>query len=94
MNVKVLTKSSNELKIEVEGAGHTLGNLVQKHLMEDSHVDLAGYNIPHPLAGNAIIFVRTKGKAKPEEVLLKAIENAREMDKEFADLLKAAIKKA
>lgn len=94
MNVKVLIKSSNELKVEIEGAGHTLGNLVQKRLMEDSHVDLAGYNVPHPLTASAIIFVRTKGRAKPEEVLLRAIEAARETDKEFGDLLKAALKKS
>ena len=94
LSVKVLNKSSNELKIEIEGAGHTLCNLVQKQLSEDERVDLAGYNVPHPLSSSATIFVRTKGRARPEEVLFEAIEGAREMNKEFGDELKKALKKS
>lgn len=94
MTVKVLSKSFNELKVEIEGVGHTLCNLVQKRLMEDDHVDLAGYNVPHPLSSSAVIFVRTKGRAKPEEVLSKAVESAREMNKEFGEQLKKALKKS
>jgi len=61
MKVNVLKKTSNELKIEVEGAGHTLCNLLQKELLEEDNVDMAGYDIPHPLASNSVIYVRTKG---------------------------------
>jgi DNA-directed RNA polymerase subunit L len=93
MKVKVLKKASNELKIEIEGAGHTICNLVQKKLLEYDAVDLAGYDIPHPLSSSAIIYVRTKGKAKPEEVLRKAVEEAREANKEFSKELAMALKK-
>jgi DNA-directed RNA polymerase subunit L len=89
----VLKKASNELKIEVEGMGHTLCNMLQKMLSENEKVDLAGYDIPHPLASNPIIYVRTKGKAKPEEALLKAIERARNVNKEFREELEKALKK-
>ena len=92
MKVKVLKKEANELKIEIEGAGHGLCNLLQKRLLEDEKVDLAGYDIPHPLASNPIIYVRMKGKAKPEIGLLKAVENAREMNKIFNKELKKALK--
>ncbi|MCS7115273.1 MAG: DNA-directed RNA polymerase subunit L [Nitrososphaerota archaeon] len=92
MKVKVLKKGENELKIEVEGAGHTLCNLLQKKLLEDEDVDLAGYDIPHPLASNPIIYVRTKGKETPEEALLKAVERVREMNKEFGTELQKALK--
>jgi DNA-directed RNA polymerase subunit L len=92
MKIKVLKKTENELKIEVEGAGHTLCNLLQKRLLEDENVDLAGYDIPHPLASNPIIYVRTKGKEKPEEALLKAVKKAREMNKEFSKELQKALK--
>jgi DNA-directed RNA polymerase subunit L len=94
ITVKILNKSSNELKIEVEGAGHTLCNLVQKRLMEDEHVDLAGYDVPHPLSSSAMIFVRTKGRTRPEEVLSKAVESARNLNKEFGEQLKKALKKS
>jgi DNA-directed RNA polymerase subunit L len=54
-------------------------------------VELAGYNIPHPLASNPIIYIRTKGKVKPEEALRKAVERARKMTKEFSKELKKAL---
>lgn len=93
MKVKVLKKTGNELKIEVEGAGHTLCNLLQKKLLEDEDVDLAGYDIPHPLASNSIIYLRTKGDVAPEVALLKAVEKVREMNREFEKELQKAIEK-
>ena len=92
MKVKILKKISNELKIEVEDVGHTLCNLLQKKLLEDENVDLAGYNIPHPLASNSVIYVRTKGNTTPEEALRRAVEKAHKMNKEFSKELKKALK--
>ena len=92
LKVNVVTKTRNELKIEVEGAGHTIGNLLQKKLLEEDDVDLAGYDIPHPLAANTTIYIRTKGKAKPEQVLKNALEKTREMNKEFSRVLAKALK--
>ena len=92
MKVKVLKKEANELKLEIEGADHGLCNLLQKKLLEDAKVDLAGYDVPHPLASSPIIYVRIKGKAKPEEALLKAADNAREMNSSFSKELKKALK--
>lgn len=76
----------------MEGAGHTLGSLLQKKLLEEENVDLAGYDIPHPLASNPVIYVRTKGKTKPELILKNAIEKTREMNKEFGKELARALK--
>ncbi|MEM3622259.1 MAG: DNA-directed RNA polymerase subunit L [Candidatus Bathyarchaeia archaeon] len=94
MKIKTLKKTSNELKIEVEGVGHTLCNLLQKRLLEDENVDLAGYDIPHPLASNSVIYVRTKGNVKPEEALLRALEKTREMNEIFRKEIEKALKKA
>jgi DNA-directed RNA polymerase subunit L len=93
MKVKTLKKTSNELKIEVEGMGHTVCNLLQKRLSEDEDVDLAGYDMPHPLASNSVIYVRTKGRVKPEEALLRAVEKVREMNKGFGKELGRSLKK-
>lgn len=93
MKAKILKKTSSELKIEVEGVGHTICNLLQKRLLEDENVDLAGYDIPHPLASNSVIYIRTKGNAKPEEALRNAVKKAREMNKKFSKELKKALKK-
>ena len=92
MKVNVLKKTSNELRIEIEGAGHTVCNLLQKKILDEKGVDIAGYDIPHPLTPNAVIYVRTKGTAKPEQVLRDALESARGMNKEFSRELVRALK--
>jgi DNA-directed RNA polymerase subunit L len=92
LKVKVLKKKANELKIEVEGASHGLCNLLQKKLLEDESVDLAGYDVPHPLASNPVIYVRMKGSAKPEAALIKAADEAREANNAFGKELKKALK--
>lgn len=92
MKVKVLKKTANEIRIEIEGSGHGLCNLLQKKLLEDKSVDMAGYDIPHPLASNPVIFVRMKGAAKPEGALKKAAEKAREANEAFSTELEKALK--
>jgi DNA-directed RNA polymerase subunit L len=94
MKFKVLKKTSDELKIEVEGVGHTLCNLLQKRILEEENVDLGGYDVPHPMSSSAIVYVRTKGKAKPEGILKQAAERARELNKEFGKEFEKALKKA
>jgi len=92
MKVRVLKKTSNELKLEIEGAGHALCNLLQKRLIEDKSVDFAGYDVPHPLTPKVIIYVRTKRKAKPEVVLRETVRKTREMNKKLSEELKKAFK--
>jgi DNA-directed RNA polymerase subunit L len=93
LKVNVLKRTENELKIEVEGAGHTICNLLQKKLLEDENVDMAGYDIPHPLASNPIIYVRTKGGVTPEQALRRAVEKLLELSDEFSRELEKAFKK-
>ncbi|MEM2994586.1 MAG: DNA-directed RNA polymerase subunit L [Candidatus Bathyarchaeia archaeon] len=94
MRVRTLKETSNELKLEVEGIGHTLCNLLQKRLLEDERVDLAGYDIPHPLGSISLIYVRTKGKSRPQEALLRAIKKSREINESLRKELEKALKKA
>ncbi|NWF87429.1 DNA-directed RNA polymerase subunit L [Candidatus Bathyarchaeota archaeon] len=93
MKAKTLKITANELRIEVEGVGHTLCNLLQKRLLEDAHVESAGYDVPHPLASNAIIYVRTRGKVSPQEALHTAVEKIRETNREFGKDLQRVLKK-
>lgn len=92
MKINVLKRTENEIKIEVEGAGHTLCNLLQGKLLEDENVDVAGYDIPHPLASNPVIYVRTKGETTPEEALLRAVGKLLEFSGEFSKELEKALK--
>ena len=92
MKIKVLRKSENELKIEIEGTTHGLCNLLQKRLIEDKNVDFAGYDIPHPLASNPIVYVRMKGNAKPEDALIKAVGKILEANEAFSKELDRVLK--
>jgi len=92
MQVKVLEKKANELKIEIEGEDHSFCNALQKTLLEDETIEMAGYNIPHPLVSNPIVYVRTKGQRKPETALRNAAEKMRKRNKEFRETFEKALK--
>ncbi len=87
-----MSKAPNELKLKVEGVGHTFCNLLQKTLLEDEKVDFAGYDIPHPLTSHSIFYIRTKGKMTPKEALGKAIERSHKTNKDFTEKLEKALK--
>ena len=92
MKVKVLKRTSNKLKIEVEGEGHTFCNVLQKVLLEDDTIEMAGYDVPHPLVDSAIVYVRTKGKRRPESALKEATKKVLSRNKEFRKSYKKALK--
>jgi len=97
MELRVLRRTPNELKFEIEGEGHTFCNLLESVLLEDKMVEFAGYDVPHPLISNAIFFIRTKEGKRPEEALIEAIEKirrkGRELSQEFNDALEMWNKK-
>ncbi len=96
MEVRVLERKPNELKIEIVGEGHTFCNLLGSTLLEDEKVEFAGYDISHPLVSSPIITLRTKGKEKPEDVLKRAAEKilqkGRDIREEFNKALQISDK--
>ena len=92
MKINVVKRSGNELKIEVVGGTHGLCNLIAKRLLEDKTVDFAGYDVPHPLASSPNIYIRMKGKAKPEDALLRAVDKVRTVNDVFGKELNRALK--
>lgn len=93
MEIKVLKKGENELKLEVVGESHTLLNLLQKELVKDPDVEIGGYEVIHPLERpvRSVFYVRTRGGKKPVEAILEAIARAREMTQKFAAKLENAL---
>lgn len=94
MQLTVLSKNDHELEIEVVGENETLLNPIKQALLSDKDVDFAEYIIEHPSLSVPKIYLRTKGKAKPEVVLKRTIKNlVAEFDAfetEFANQLKRA----
>lgn len=74
MQINVLSKTDNELEVEILGENETLLNPIKQALLSDKDVDFAEYIIEHPSLSVPKIFVRTKGKAKPEVVLKRTIK--------------------
>lgn len=85
MQLRVLKRAPKELKIEIEGEGHTFCNLLESVLLEDDEVEFAGYDIPHPLVSNPVISIHTKKGKKPEEALREAVEKILQRGKELAE---------
>jgi len=91
MELKVLSKGKNELKIELVGEDHTFCNLLQNALLQDKNVEIAGYDQPHPLIRSSIVYFRTKRDVSPEKVLLNALANIQELNKEFNEKFSKAV---
>jgi DNA-directed RNA polymerase subunit L len=83
MKVNVKKSSDNEMKLEVEGAGHSLLNVLQKTLLEDPTIEVAGYHVPHPLIDSGVLYVHTKGKQKPEAAVVDATKKILDLSKDF-----------
>ena len=92
LKVNIVKKSDNELKLEVEGAGHSLLNVLQKTLLEDDTIEVAGYHVPHPLIDSGILYVHTKGKQNPEDVINEATKKVLDLSKDFHKAFKKASK--
>ncbi len=96
MDIKILKKTPDEMRIEIAGEGHTLCNLLQRALLEDETVELGGYNIDHPLVSNPIVYVVMKPKRKPEKrpetALKEAAEKVRHINREFQTSFDKALK--
>jgi DNA-directed RNA polymerase subunit L len=92
VEIKVLKKTSNELKIEIEGEGHTFCNVLQKALLEDDTIEMAGYDIEHPLTSNPTVYVHTKEKRKPETALIDAAKKVQKQNKDFKKSFERALK--
>jgi len=91
MEVKVLSKSKNDLRLEIVGEDHTFCNLLQSLLLEDKNVEIAGYDQPHPLIRSSIVYLRTKRDASPEKVLLNALAGIQDLNKDFNEKFSKAV---
>jgi DNA-directed RNA polymerase subunit L len=91
MKIKVLMKTGNELKMEIEGEGHSFCNALQKVLLGEEMIETVGYNIAHPLTANPVIHVRTQ-KGRPETALRNGAEKLEKKTKQFNDAFEKALK--
>jgi len=96
MDIKILKKTPDEMRIEIIGEGHTFCNLLQKALLEDETVEIGGYNVEHPLISKPVVYLMMKEKRKPEKrpetALKEAVEKIRHRNREFQTSFDKALK--
>jgi DNA-directed RNA polymerase subunit L len=85
VEVKVRKRDKQELQIVVNGEGHSFCVALQNFLLKDDSLEFSGYTIEHPLLGNPVISLRTKGRRRPENALLDA---AKSLNKTLEELKK------
>ena len=82
MNLKIIEKTDNEIKVEMAGESHTLLNVLKSSLLDDPRIEVATYDIKHPTISEPILFVKTNG-ADPVVAVKEASERIIEVYEEF-----------
>ena len=82
MNLKIIEKTDDEIRIELAGESHTLLNVLKSSLLEDPNIEVATYDIKHPTISEPILFVKTNG-ADPVVAVKEASERIIEVYEEF-----------
>ncbi|MBS3107505.1 DNA-directed RNA polymerase subunit L [Candidatus Woesearchaeota archaeon] len=91
MEIKVIEKTNNRLKIEIVGEDHTLANALRQELWSDKSVSVAGYRIGHSLVDSPKITVEVS-KGDPVKVLEGAIKSLIKKNEEFLEKVKKVVK--
>lgn len=92
MEIKVLKKEKNKIELEIIGENHTFCNTLRKELWNDKDIQVAGYNIEHPLISNPVLTLETE-KKDPKKVLEAAIKRLKERNVEIRTAVKTVSKK-
>lgn len=81
MNVKIMGKGKNKLRVEFEGEDHTLLNLLRQALWEEG-VDYSAYEKKHPFLENPTLILETD-KKDPTRTLKAAAKKVGDQMVEF-----------
>ena len=88
--IRILERSSRELRVEIVGEDHTLLAPLMSKLLENEDVDIATYSIKHKLMSNPVLYVKMKRGDALEAVLSAATALAAEYDEFLARYKSAA----
>uniref|UniRef100_A0A7J3ZJL9 DNA-directed RNA polymerase subunit Rpo11 n=1 Tax=Fervidicoccus fontis TaxID=683846 RepID=A0A7J3ZJL9_9CREN len=91
-DVIIEKREENLVRIRVRGETHTLGNLIAKELQRREDVELAYYNIEHPLERSFVLLIRTKKGRDPLEVLQDSLRSLREKLDRLEEVVRGALK--
>ena len=87
MEIKVLEKGKNLLKVEIVGEDHTFCNALRKELWNDKDIKVSGYELSHSLVSKPVLVVETTSK-NPKAVLLDAVKRLKSSNDEMRSAFK------
>jgi DNA-directed RNA polymerase subunit L len=90
MELKILEKTEDEIRLEIKGESHTLMNLLKSVLLEDDHVEIATYDMKHVTISDPVLFVKTDGK-DPIETIREASGRLEEKFEKFQGVFREAL---
>lgn len=93
MEVEVVERKEEELRIRIPGGDHTLCNLLREELSKEEGVKSAAYRMEHPLTEPPEFFIQTRGR-NPKSVLVSTSKRIAKRAEEFRELFQKAIKKS
>ena len=86
--MNVIEEKKGKIIFELEGASHTVCNILKKELWKDKHIKNAGYVVRHPLVGKPEFLVETDGE-DPRKVVVSACQRiSKDMNKFSAEFKK------
>ncbi len=87
MNIKIIRATEDEAEIEFLDEGHTFLNVLKHSLLQDPNVEIATYDVKHPMISNPLFYIKTESKDP-----LKALREASLRLKDEFDALLGLIK--
>lgn len=91
MEIKIISKTDTEIRVEIKGETHTMMNALKSSLLEDKAVKVATYDIEFPGISDPVLYVKTDKSEDPIEAIKVA---TKKLAGECEDFLKAFGKKA
>jgi len=83
MEINVLEDKKNRFVFEIDGMGHhTYINILKNELWNDSHVNVATYNIKHPQVSKPKFILETDGE-NPRAALSSAVGRLKKTSEKF-----------
>lgn len=92
MEVKIVRVGRSELELEIKGETYTLLNLLQKTLLEDGYVEMAGGEIKHRLLETASFYLKVKDGKEVFDVFFEALDRVRKEASDFRKAFEKAVK--
>ena len=91
MEMNVLEEKKGRMIFELEGASHTVCNILKRELWKDKHVKNAGYTIRHPLVGKPEFIIETDGE-DPRKIVANTCQKIKKDFEKFGAEFKKEVK--